>query len=283
MKKINTMLRKCKSLSKQLGRSSSYSSLRSKSTRDESWSNNINKQVEDEPLEVIFVGSTRKRYAISSKYLNHPLLNALIERSKQKNIEEEILLVKCEVVLFDHLLWMLENSDPNLILDSLEEFAELYIVLELLLVIEESPRRLEFPHDTDATDHFKTLKVLCISSRKELFAMVWKHFLSEIMEELFDPNLMLHEYRNRHIKDELWRVVHIGLLCTQESVSLRPTMSKALQMLTKKDEPLPNPTNHPFIDERTMGLDTSEDPSYHLNANNSGSQAILSHSSFYPR
>ncbi|KAM7251179.1 hypothetical protein ACFE04_023062 [Oxalis oulophora] len=116
-----------------------------------------------------------------------------------------------------------------------------------------------------------------------LITNVWKHFLSETMEELFDPNLMLHEYRNRHIQDELWRVVHIGLLCTQESASLRPTMSKALQMLTKKDEPLPDPTNPPFIDERTMGLDTSEDPGYPLNANNSGSQAILSHSSFYPR
>jgi hypothetical protein len=116
-----------------------------------------------------------------------------------------------------------------------------------------------------------------------LITNVWRHFLSETMEELYDPNLKLHEYHNRHIKDEAWRVVHIGLLCTQESALLRPAMSTALQMLTKKDEPLPDPTNPPFIDERTMGLETSEDPSYPLNANNSASLAVLSHSSFYPR
>ena len=77
--------------------------------------------------ETIYVGSTRKRYVISSKYLNHPLLNALIQRSKQKHGGGEDILVKCEVGLFDHLLWMLENSDPNLVLGSLEELADLYV------------------------------------------------------------------------------------------------------------------------------------------------------------
>ncbi|XP_022735055.1 uncharacterized protein LOC111288434 [Durio zibethinus] len=125
MKKINLILRKCKSFSRQLGRSSSYSSLRSKSVREDHqlW----DKMREDnQHWETIYVGSTRKRYVVSSKYLNHPLLNALIERSKQKHGGEDIL-VKCEVVVFDHLLWMLENSDPNLILDSLEELADLYV------------------------------------------------------------------------------------------------------------------------------------------------------------
>lgn len=126
MKKINLLLRKCKSLSRQLGRSSSYSSLRSKSTRDEIWGDQqIMKHAGDENYATIFVGSTRKRYVINSKYLNHPLLNALIEKSKQKH-GGEFIVVKCEVVLFDHLLWMLENADPNLILDSLEELADLY-------------------------------------------------------------------------------------------------------------------------------------------------------------
>lgn len=83
------------------------------------------KHAGDENYATIFVGSTRKRYVINSKYLNHPLLNALIEISKQKH-GGEFILVKCEVVLFDHLLWMLENADPNLILDSLEELADLY-------------------------------------------------------------------------------------------------------------------------------------------------------------
>ncbi|OAY30246.1 auxin-responsive protein SAUR77 [Manihot esculenta] len=127
MKKINLILRKCKSLSRQLGRSSSYSSLRSKSTREDVWGTDKLHQDEQEEHETIFVGSTRKRYVINSKYLSHPLVNALIEKSKQKH-GEEVLVVKCEVVLFDHLLWMLENADPtNLSLDSLEELADLYV------------------------------------------------------------------------------------------------------------------------------------------------------------
>ncbi|KAL0306139.1 UNVERIFIED_CONTAM: Auxin-responsive protein SAUR76 [Sesamum radiatum] len=132
MKKINSMLRKCKTLSRQLGRTSSYSSLRSKSTRgphlhyQELWGDDANMQEIKEPCETIFVGSSRRRYVISSKHLNHPLLNALIQKSEQEPGPD--LSVKCEVVLFDHLLWMLENADPNLISsDSLEELAELYV------------------------------------------------------------------------------------------------------------------------------------------------------------
>ena len=83
---------------------------------------------EDEHCKAIFVGSTRKRYLISSRYLNHPLLNALIEKSKQKRrSDEDVLVVNCEVVLFDHLLWMIENADPDFGSDSLEELAELYV------------------------------------------------------------------------------------------------------------------------------------------------------------
>ncbi|XP_042477612.1 auxin-responsive protein SAUR78 [Macadamia integrifolia] len=121
MKKINLIIKKCKSLSRQLGRSSSYSSLRSKSTREEIHGEDT---TEEEQCETVFVGSSRKRYMISSKHLNHPLINALIEKSKQK--PGGGISVKCEVVLFDHLLWMLENADPNITSDSLEELADLY-------------------------------------------------------------------------------------------------------------------------------------------------------------
>ncbi|KAK7405413.1 hypothetical protein VNO78_06690 [Psophocarpus tetragonolobus] len=127
MKKINLLLRKCKSLSRQLGRSSSYSSLRSKSTKEDIWGGGHHGMQEDEHCETIFVGSTRKRYMISKKYLNHPLLNALINKSKQKGSDESVLVVNCEVVLFDHLLWMLENADPKFSSESLEELAELYV------------------------------------------------------------------------------------------------------------------------------------------------------------
>ncbi|KAL6294479.1 hypothetical protein ACE6H2_002621 [Prunus campanulata] len=89
--------------------------------------------------------------------------------------------------------------------------------------------------------------------------ITWKHFQAGTTEELYDSNLMLQNC-NDDVKDEILRVVQIGLLCTQESPSLRPKMSKALQMLTKKEQHLPAPANPPFIDEKTMELnDTGDD------------------------
>ncbi|TQD68566.1 hypothetical protein C1H46_045901 [Malus baccata] len=61
-------------------------------------------------------------------------------------------------------------------------------------------------------------------------------------------------------------------------------MSKALQMLTKKELHLPAPTNPPFIDEKTMELnDHGDDQCYPLNADGASSVASVSRSSFYPR
>lgn len=113
----------------------------------------------------------------------------------------------------------------------------------------------------------------------------WKHFQAGTVERIYDPNLMVDEKdEDGSMKEEILRVLHIGLLCTQESASLRPTMSKVLQMLMKKEERLPAPTNPPFMDERTMELnDTSEDPSYFNVTEGSSSAATVTHSSFHPR
>ncbi|OWM76085.1 cysteine-rich receptor-like protein kinase 2 [Punica granatum] len=118
-----------------------------------------------------------------------------------------------------------------------------------------------------------------------IITITWNHFQAGTVEELYDPNLMLNNYHNsRSIKNEVLRVIHIGLLCTQEAPTLRPTMSRVLLMLTKKDDELPAPSNPPFIDEKTMELnDSYEDHSYHPNKNASDSVATISTSSFYPR
>ncbi|KAM6570427.1 hypothetical protein CsatB_018412 [Cannabis sativa] len=141
--KMNLLLRKCKSLSRQLGRSSSYSNLRSNSTREDFWVTNNQDQDQHHHQTIssssssnatIFVGSSRKRYVISTKYLSHPLLATLIDKSNKAGggaqNDDVLVLVNCEVVLFDHLLWMLENADPinTLGSDSLEELAALYVV-----------------------------------------------------------------------------------------------------------------------------------------------------------
>ncbi|KAJ8574280.1 hypothetical protein K7X08_026085 [Anisodus acutangulus] len=115
-----------------------------------------------------------------------------------------------------------------------------------------------------------------------LVSIVWEHFKRGMVEELFDPNLMLHNYHTINVNNEVARVLHVGLLCTQEIATLRPSMPEALQMFIKKEEELPPPTNPPFVDEKTMEL---HDPweKYSLREGDSASIANLSHSSFYPR
>ncbi|XLR03949.1 hypothetical protein HN51_058777 [Arachis hypogaea] len=83
--------------------------------------------------------------------------------------------------------------------------------------------------------------------------LTWRRFQLGTAEELFDPNLV-SDNNNINKKDEILRVVHMGLLCTQENPSLRPTMSRALQMLTKKEENIARPSNPPFTNENTMEL-----------------------------
>ncbi|KAK2427940.1 Cell division control protein 2 [Trifolium repens] len=115
-----------------------------------------------------------------------------------------------------------------------------------------------------------------------LVIVAWKHFQSGTSEQLFDPNLELNNSFNSDVKNEILRVFHIGLLCIQEAASLRPTMSKTLQMLTENEVHLVAPSNPPFLDESTMELhETSGDPFYLPKI--ADSVATMSHSSFYPR
>ncbi|KAG6396491.1 hypothetical protein SASPL_142642 [Salvia splendens] len=116
-----------------------------------------------------------------------------------------------------------------------------------------------------------------------LVTIAWNHFQRRTVEELFDPNLMLHNYSTVNIKNEILRAVHVGLLCTQESPLLRPTMSKALLMLVGKEH-LPAPTNPPFMDDKTMEFNNiSLDTLPILNNGDAASVANLSQSLFLPR
>ncbi|CAI0405214.1 unnamed protein product [Linum tenue] len=116
-----------------------------------------------------------------------------------------------------------------------------------------------------------------------LVTWMWRQFQAGSVEEMYDPNLMLHNHHNSNARNDVLRVVHVALLCTQESPSLRPSMSKILQMLTTEEQ-LPSPTNPPFIDEKTMEIGNGcEDPRFPLNIGLSESVATVDNSSFHPR
>nr|GMD15070.1 cysteine-rich receptor-like protein kinase 2 [Ipomoea batatas] len=111
-----------------------------------------------------------------------------------------------------------------------------------------------------------------------LVNIVWVHFQEGAVEELFDPNLMLHNCGNS-VRSEASRVVHVGLLCTQEIPSRRPYMSKALEMLMKKEEHLPTPSKPAFTYEKSIELCETAG----LREGDAATNATISQSSFYPR
>nr|CAD1825472.1 unnamed protein product [Ananas comosus var. bracteatus] len=116
------------------GGTSSASASASASARchhheDEAW---LNPRSDDEDrlpvpsgLHPVFVGKSRRRYLLSSDLVSHPLFRHLLARSSVSgDVSGDGLVVGCEVVLFEHLLWMLENADPAP--DSLDELVDFY-------------------------------------------------------------------------------------------------------------------------------------------------------------
>lgn len=72
-------------------------------------------------LHPVYVGKTHRRYLVSSDVIDHPLFQVLVNKS---NGCDGGVSVDCEVVLFDHLLWVLENADSYLV--SVGELVEFY-------------------------------------------------------------------------------------------------------------------------------------------------------------
>uniref|UniRef100_A0ACD5YFF6 Uncharacterized protein n=1 Tax=Avena sativa TaxID=4498 RepID=A0ACD5YFF6_AVESA len=77
-------------------------------------------------LHPVYVGKSRRRYLIAADLVEHPLFQNLVDRSGGGDVGacSGGTIVGCEVVLFEHLLWMLENADPQP--ESLDELVEYY-------------------------------------------------------------------------------------------------------------------------------------------------------------
>ncbi|CAO2188441.1 unnamed protein product [Urochloa humidicola] len=74
-------------------------------------------------LRPVYVGKSRRRYLIAEDLVAHPLFQTLVHRTGGA-AGEAGTVVGCEVVLFEHLLWMLENADPQP--ESLDELVDYY-------------------------------------------------------------------------------------------------------------------------------------------------------------
>ncbi|KAJ1268699.1 hypothetical protein BS78_07G155000 [Paspalum vaginatum] len=75
-------------------------------------------------LHPVYVGRARRRYLVAEELARHPLFQTLVDRGGSAGADDGCTVVGCEVVLFEHLLWMLQNSDPQP--ESLDELVEYY-------------------------------------------------------------------------------------------------------------------------------------------------------------
>ncbi|XP_022633197.1 cysteine-rich receptor-like protein kinase 1 isoform X2 [Vigna radiata var. radiata] len=81
-----------------------------------------------------------------------------------------------------------------------------------------------------------------IAGSTSLLHSVWKNYKANNITASVDPVL-----QGKLTVEEASNTLQAGLLCTQSTVTLRPSMSEVVQMLTKKDYTIPSPKQQPFL------------------------------------
>ncbi|KAM6570040.1 hypothetical protein CsatB_018025 [Cannabis sativa] len=79
---------------------------------------------------------------------------------------------------------------------------------------------------------------------------VWKCYKEKKISESIDPGL-----KSDFPIEEASNVLQIGLLCTQASVALRPSMSDVVKMLTDEEYGIPSPKQPPFLNASLLNSD----------------------------
>ncbi|PNX82195.1 cysteine-rich receptor-like protein kinase 29-like protein [Trifolium pratense] len=77
---------------------------------------------------------------------------------------------------------------------------------------------------------------------ENLLSIAWKNWKAGTTSDIVDP--ILDQGFNRN---EKMRCIHVGLLCVQEDIDMRPAMSSVLLMLSSTSFPLPEPLEPPFL------------------------------------
>ncbi|KAI4377489.1 hypothetical protein MLD38_015103 [Melastoma candidum] len=78
-------------------------------------SSSVAVSAEDDDLRTVYVGRSRKRYLLSPSVVDHPLFRELVKRTGEHPRDDDgvSINVGSEVVLFEHLLWMLEDESDR--------------------------------------------------------------------------------------------------------------------------------------------------------------------------
>lgn len=91
----------------------------------------------------------------------------------------------------------------------------------------------------------------CFSS---FWYQVWKHYKANTITDMVDPGL-----RGMFSQKQAEKVLQIGLLCTQASSRLRPSMNGVVQMLTDAQCEIPSPKQPPFLNASVLSPDGGAD------------------------
>ncbi|KAL6007070.1 hypothetical protein ACLOJK_032566 [Asimina triloba] len=105
------------------------------------------------------------------------------------------------------------------------------------------------------------------SAMDTLVTAAWTYYKSDTLLRMVDKGLQLDDTEEA----EVIRVAKVGLLCTQEVASLRPSMTEVIQMITKGELPVPKPTKPPFVDDSVELSYLLDSPSLPLQSSHSNS------------
>ncbi|XP_061365297.1 auxin-responsive protein SAUR78 [Gastrolobium bilobum] len=118
--KIKSAIKRWPSLTKLSRNNSSVSATKEGGSASSSSSK---EQEQQQQLHAVYVGKSRRRYLVNSEVIDHPVFQELVDKSSSSGCDDGVV-VSCEVVLFEHLLWMLEGNETQL--GSMDELVEFY-------------------------------------------------------------------------------------------------------------------------------------------------------------
>ncbi|CAM8983012.1 unnamed protein product [Rhodiola kirilowii] len=84
-----------------------------------------------------------------------------------------------------------------------------------------------------------------------LDTLAWRQFQTKTSSTVIDSSLNIEE------EEEIKRIIHIGLLCTQEVPNQRPAVGEVIEMLVQKHMELPYPGKPPFMMDSVASLSDS--------------------------
>ncbi|XP_047332634.1 cysteine-rich receptor-like protein kinase 42 [Impatiens glandulifera] len=122
------------------------------------------------------------------------------------------------------------------------------------------------------------LEIICcrknnsiINGSGSLVQTVWKLYMGKRLVECIDSRL-----KDSYSVREIERVLQIGLLCTQASVSSRPSMAEVVEMLSvvEGDGEIPEPNQPPFMNSGSINSLASRPLTSSIEASSSSSSGI---------